>query len=355
VSFEHSEFILWMGIPISILFYLWMTQKPIHEHHFSNKVLDELRVNDVTWSLKGRNILFFCAAWLMILALCEPIAQGEKIEHAIAVKKIVLNIAEQPITEFEAMKENALREINSAEGDIELLAYDEHLYRIATSTHDKRLLKELVAHLALLHTSHSDESVLKQLRGEVIVLSAAKRIVYSSAKRGDEYEKIPLFYYPLALAMILIALALSSMSKRQSVSIAIVLMIVVAPRNVDAGIMDFKILSGAYEAYENGDYRTSATLFAQYQEMHDSPQVRYNRANALFKLHQYERARYWYERVYTTDSKLLIRVKYNLEHLPKTTVESEIPSKQEHKRVERKKIEEKKVVIGEGETPLFRY
>lgn len=357
MSFEHSEFILWMGIPISILFYLWMTQKPLHEHHFSEKVLERLRVNDNTWSLKTRNILFFIAAWMMILALCEPIAHGDKIKHAIEGKKIVLNIAQQSNSEFNAMKKNALSEIDRAEGNIELLAYGEYLYRISPSTHDKGLLKELVGHLVSQNSkpTMNEPALLKDLAGDVVMLSGSQKAGNKFVKKTEQYEKIPLFYYPLALAMILIALALSSMSKRQSVSITILLIIFISPRNVDAGIIDFTLLDGAYTAYDKGDYRTSATLFARYQEMHDNPQVRYNRANALFKSHQYEKARYWYERVYTTDPQLLARVKYNIERLPKTAIELKNSSKQEVKKVESKKIEEKKVVIGEGETPLFRY
>ncbi|MDD2829834.1 MAG: tetratricopeptide repeat protein [Sulfuricurvum sp.] len=355
MSFEHSEFFFWMGIPISILFYLWMSQKPLHEHDFSDNILDKLRVNDNTWSLKERNILFFIAAWLMILALSDPIAQGEKVKQSAEEKKIVLNIAQQPNTEFEAMKKNALIEIDSAEGNIELLAYDEHLYRIAPSSDDKGLLKEFVHHLRDTQSLISDEELLTRLEGETVILKGAEKRVKNGQKKGEMYEKIPLFYYPLALAMMVIVFALSSMSKRQSVSIAIGLMICLSPRNVDAGVLDFRLLDGAYSAYAKGDYRTSEVLFARYQEMHDSPQIRYNRANALFKMHRYERARYWYERVYTTNPQLRSWVQYNLERLPKTTIESEMSVKQEAKRVESKKIEENKVVIGEGKTPLFRY
>lgn len=357
MSFEHSEFIFWMGVPISVLFYLWMSQKPLHEHPFSDQIIERLRVSGDTIGLRGRNILFFCAAWLMILALSEPTMRGERLQGEKVSKVILLDISEHATPDFETMKKNALSEINRSEGDIELLAYDEHLYRIAPSTHDKQLLRELLRNLSadVMRSIISDEHLADRLKGEVVIFSGVARRVKSVENQDEKFEKIPLFYYPLSFAMLLIALALSSMSKRQSVVIAFALMIFLSPRNVDAGIMDFQLLEGAYSAYERGDYRTSEALFARYQKMHDSPQVRYNRANALFKMHRYERARYWYERVYTTDPLLQSRVKYNLERLPKKTVESEMSVKQEAKRVESKKIEGKKVVIIEGKTPLFRY
>ncbi len=110
---------------------------------------------------------------------------------------------------------------------------------------------------------------------------------------------LQLFYFPLGLAMILIAIALSSMSKRQSVSIAFVAMIFMGVSDGRAGVLDFRILEKAKSAYSHGEYEQSARLFGEYRLLHDSPQVRYNYANALFKAGHYEKARYWYERVET--------------------------------------------------------
>jgi Ca-activated chloride channel family protein len=124
---------------------------------------------------------------------------------------------------------------------------------------------------------------------------------------------IPLFFYPLGLAMVLILLALSSMSKRQSVSVGgLMVLLNFLPVTSDAGILDFKELHEAKEAYERGEYASSERLFARYQIKHDSPQVRYNRANALYMSGRYERARFWYERVYTNDPILKARTRYNL-------------------------------------------
>lgn len=124
---------------------------------------------------------------------------------------------------------------------------------------------------------------------------------------------IPLFFYPLGLAMVLILFALSSMSKRQSVSVGTVLILFsLSPESGNAGILDFKMLNEAKVAYERGEYEKSERLFARYQMQHDSPQVRYNRANALYMSGRFDRARFWYERVYTTDPVLQERVRHNL-------------------------------------------
>lgn len=144
---------------------------------------------------------------------------------------------------------------------------------------------------------------------------------------------IPLFFYPLGLAMVLILFALSSMSKRQSVSVGVLLLALnLYPPNSYAGILDFKELIEAREAYKAGHYEKAERLFARHQMKHDSPQVRYNRANALYMSGRYERARYWYERVYTTDPILQKRLRYNLE---------QSRAKIEMSKADRKKIEKR--------------
>ena len=73
-----------------------------------------------------------------------------------------------------------------------------------------------------------------------------------------------------------------------------------------------KLYDNAVQAYENGEYRKSAELFGEYQHLHDSPQVRYNRANALYMSGHYQEAVYWYGQVFTNDVVLKERTRSNL-------------------------------------------
>lgn len=360
MSFNHSEFFLWMTPFVVVLFYFWLTQKSQEDHCFSKSALEKLRVSDQTWGLKGRNVLFLIASLLIITALAEPVMRGERIMEVHEAVTIALDISKRPVSEFEAMKKKAIRLVEKTEGSVALVAYDVKVYRISPSSEDKKTLKELIANLSprVMNLPIADEDrVRQQCAPSVVVVSGEDKGEARDVDASPErWEAIPLFYYPLGIAMLLIALALSSMSKRESVSLAFLVLLFLGEKDVHAGVMDFRLLDNAYSAYRNGEYAKSAELFGEYQRLHDSPEVRYNCANALFKSGKYEKARYWYERVVTDDPKLRKWVEINLAKLP--IDKSEKPQKAEKKlestvKKEGKKVEE--VIQIQNTTPLFVY
>jgi hypothetical protein len=320
MSFVHPEFFLYMAPLIFLLFYFWLTQKAQEEHVFTQEALEKLRVEDQTMGLKGRNILFFIASLLIITALAQPTMKGERLPDSPETITIALDISKRSLGEFEAMKKSEIQLINSTNGEIELIAFDKKMYRIAPLSEDKKTLKELVANLSphVMTSSISDKNGMrKRSNSPVLVVVSGEKITRVIVdKERDKWEKIPLFYLPLGLAILLITLALSSMSKRQTVSLAMLALLFMGERNLNAGILDFTILNHATRAYEAKEYTTSAKLFREYQYLHDSPQVRYNYANALFKAGDYEKARYWYEHVNATDPKLAKWVEFNKKKLP---------------------------------------
>ncbi len=360
MSFNHPEFFFWMTPFVFILFYFWLTQKAQSEHGFSESALEKLRVADHTVGLAGRNVLFLIASLLIITALAQPTIRGERLQGPPETLTIALDISKRPLNEFETMKKNAIRLVEQAEGAIELAAYDVKVYRIAPRSEDKTILQELIKNLSprIMRSSIANEqSVRQRCSSSVIVFVSgdrSRREVLMAAQ--EKWEAIPLFYFPLGLAMILVVLALSSMSKRQSVSLVFLALLFLGEKNLDAGVMDFKILKNGYRAYESGEYAKSAELFGEYQRLHDSPQVRYNYANALFKAGEYEKARYWYASVVTNDPKLRRWVQYNMaklavktrEELPKETKKGESTFKKEDKKVE-------KMIQIHNATPLFLY
>jgi Ca-activated chloride channel family protein len=128
------------------------------------------------------------------------------------------------------------------------------------------------------------------------------------------YAHSPLFVYPLGLAMLIIWIALSSMSKRRSVPLmALLVMVSIGEIPTKAGMLDFRILHQGYSSYEQGDYTRSSEFFKSYQKIHDSPEVRYNLGNALYKAGEYQNACYWYRHVYTNNRLLAQRAAYNLQ------------------------------------------
>ncbi|MFA6144698.1 MAG: hypothetical protein WCW84_10710 [Sulfurimonas sp.] len=361
MSFVHPEFFLWMTPFVLLLFYFWLTQKMQEEHVFTQEALEKLRVENQTMGLKGRNLLFLTASLLIITALAQPVMRGERLPDSPKTLMIALDISKHSLGEFKAMKQNSIRLINSTEGEVELIAFNEKVYRIAPRSEDKIILKELITNLSpsVMNSSIADEkSMRKRCTSSVILVVSGEKITRDSVnEKSEKWEKIPLFYAPLGLAILLIALALSSMSKRQSVSLAMLALLFVGEKNLNAGVLDFRILNNAYKAYEAKEYAKSAKFFQEYQHLHDSPQVRYNYANALFKAGDYEKAQYWYERVNATDEKLVKWVAFNRKKLPiKETVTSQKLADQ-HVRIRVKRADtrvNKSIQAGES-TVLFAY
>lgn len=364
MSFLHSEFLFWMTPFVGILFYFWFTQKRHNEHHFSPEALEKLRVSESTLGGNERNALFLSASLLIIIALAQPVAQQEKIVETPATITIALDISNQPLAKFEGMKKNAIRLVDEFEGAVELIAFDSKVYRIAPGSKDKKTLKELIQNLSprVMNSEISDENHLHNVCKTSSIVIVGNKIldkqeIETLRKPKEHWIYFPLFYVPLGLAMILIAIALSSMSKRQSVSMLFALMIFAGENDVRAGVMDFRILEKANGAYSNGEYEKSARLFTQYQQLHDSPQVRYNCANAYFKAGQYERARYWYERVVSTDPKLRKWVEINKRQLPVKVqdIAQKLPKDESDFSLKSDKGKKEKVMDIVNATVLFRY
>lgn len=351
-AFLHPEFFAWMLPPVLALFYLWMTQKTSEQAVFSPKALERLRAPAVSMGLQGRNGLFLAASMLLIAAMAQPVAFDEaSLSAPRANVLLAMDISYRSPEDFERSKGTLLSLISALEGEnIGVVAYDEFPYRIAPLSRDTAGIAGLVSKLSpdvirfdssnihpliesLSRSNRTDDPLIlipigskspisRENHGEISVVplhtgesaDSVRRAIRSEQTRSRQIAHIPLFHYPLGLAMLLIGFALSSMSKRRSVPLIAVLLAIALPHSQsNAGILDFQILNGAKAAYEEGEYARSAELFERYQQHHDTPQIRYNRANALYKAQKYAQARFWYERVYTTDPVLREWTRYNLE------------------------------------------
>jgi len=110
---------------------------------------------------------------------------------------------------------------------------------------------------------------------------------------------IPLFYFPLGLALLLLLVATSSMSKREKVylpSVVLMAAFMTFSPQANAGILDFVDLDKAKSAYEKGEYKKSAVLYAEYAKKSKSGESYYNVGNALYKQGKYKEAQEAYQR-----------------------------------------------------------
>ncbi len=343
-AFLHPEFFVWMVPPVAVLFYFWQTQRPYETRWIGEKMLEKLRAPLNTMGLRGRNALFLAAALLLIGAMAQPVLVEE---DALMTTPAALLVAVEIANPDPAAARETLRRAEGLLGvlageEIELWAFDERVYRVAPATTDTFLLSHLVRHLPLASRDGDTETVRLKARAKhfdaVFVVSegfgdpeenvrhlgsekdlvAAREMMAEIREAHELKHHVPLFYYPLGLAMVLIGIALSSMSPRRSVSVGMALLLVsFATPQARAGLFDFELLGEAKAAYEAGHYAKSAELFARYQRLHDSPEVRYNRANALYLAGYYAQAQFWYTRVHTRDPILEERRRFNLEQTRK--------------------------------------
>jgi Ca-activated chloride channel family protein len=140
---------------------------------------------------------------------------------------------------------------------------------------------------------NSDKDVKAMLRE--IEAKAEKK-----ERKSEEIEKyIPLFYYPVGLALFLLLIATSSMSKRTTVQVPSMFLLALILLNVPsakAGILDFRELKNANEAYKKQNYKQSAKYFDAYAKKTHKGEAYYNAGNAFYKQKNYEKALQNYER-----------------------------------------------------------
>lgn len=350
-TFLHPEFFGWMIPPVALLFYFWQTQKSQEHHYFSDESLRRLRAPEITMGLKGRNILFLLASVLIIAAMAQPVMlpKGDMAEGRADIL-IVLDLSNKTAEAFEKEKQETLDLIRRLEGErIAIVGISDALYRISPSSIDVGMLMRLVQGLQpeILKSDFADTALIYALddlslqigvgfppslsdTGKTVFVSGEEKrqIIFAQIAEQKKaqalYAHIPLFPYPLGLSMVLIWIALSSMSKRRTVPLTAFVLIFTFPNfPLHGGMLDFTVLQNGYAAYERGEYDKSAACFKEYKASHDSPEIRYNLANALYRSGKYEEARYWYRRVYTNKSVLAERTASNL-----LTVEKQIEAGQ---------------------------
>lgn len=153
------------------------------------------------------------------------------------------------------------------------------------------------------------ESVL----GEEDIKTMLKEIESIAEKSTLKEETIPqyiqLFYYPLALAVFFLFLAFSSLPRPAVQALLVLALIGLTQEDVNAGLLDFKKLQDAKEAYVKEDYSKSASLYEDFAIQ--SPEAVYNLANILYKEKEYEKALKVYNEVSTQESTFKAQALHN--------------------------------------------
>lgn len=144
-----------------------------------------------------------------------------------------------------------------------------------------------------IQSTRTDEDIQTMLR-EIQKIADKKELKSQTIKKY-----IQLFYFPLGLAVFLLLLATSSMSKREAVQLPsafLLLALFMDPMSSEAGVLDFKKLHDAKEAYENGAYERASRLYGDYAKEHANAQSYFNAGNAYYKQKKYQEAIEYYEK-----------------------------------------------------------
>ncbi|MFA5462383.1 MAG: VWA domain-containing protein, partial [Sulfurimonas sp.] len=185
MSFLHPEFLYYMLPPLFILFALLLTQKETHEQFFSQEIMDKLRVNANTLTLKARNVLFFLVGLFMIIALSQPVIKEGSVE--IKAKSvdvmIALDISDSMLAQdvypnrLEAAKRKALSLLQEAKDErIGVVAFAKNSYLVSPLSFDKASVSFL---LEQLDTS----SITEQGSDFLSVIEAVKKIQKDDPKK----------------------------------------------------------------------------------------------------------------------------------------------------------------------------
>ncbi|MEN8303899.1 MAG: VWA domain-containing protein [Campylobacterota bacterium] len=171
--FLHPEFIYYMLPVLIVLFVLLIMQKESLEHYFSDDVMNKLRVNSNSLTLKARNALFFLAGVLIILALAQPVLEGGKVKvkSTSADILIALDISDSMLAgdvypnRLESAKNKALELIDRATKDrVGVIAFARNSYLVSPISFDSKTVSFLLSKLDTTSITQKGTNFLTMLK-----------------------------------------------------------------------------------------------------------------------------------------------------------------------------------------------
>ena len=184
--------------PLFALFGLLLTQKEAQASFFTQEVMDKLRVSANNLTLKARNVLFFVAGLLMIVALSEPVINEGTVEVKAksADVMIALDISDSMLAEdvypnrLKSAKQKALELLRQAPNErIGIMAFAKNSYLVSPLSFDHGAVSFLLSQLNTNSITEKGTDFLSMLKVVVDTSkSDSKKYLLVLSDGGDKKD-----------------------------------------------------------------------------------------------------------------------------------------------------------------------
>ncbi len=167
--FLRPEYLVFMMIPLVVLFYFIVTGKSQIQTIFDEKILEKLTIDNDSLGRIGRNIMLFAALFLMIIALARPVlpkgeikAAAQKINLLIAldISKSMLATDRYP-NRLEFAKKKIYELLDKfKEAHVGVIAFADDGFLVSPVTEDTQTLKFLIDNLNINALSTNGTNLL---------------------------------------------------------------------------------------------------------------------------------------------------------------------------------------------------
>jgi len=167
----HPE-VLYLLPLLIILFGFLLTQKEAQAHFFTKEVMDKLRVNSNTLTLKARNALFFLSGFLILLALSAPVINEGTVEVKAKSADIMIafDISDSMLSEdvypnrLKSAKQKAIELLKLAPTErIGIMAFAKNSYLVSPLSFDHGAVSFLLAQLSTTSITEKGTDFLSML------------------------------------------------------------------------------------------------------------------------------------------------------------------------------------------------
>ncbi len=196
--FLRPDYLLYMIIPMIILFYFIITGKNQIDTIFDEKILEKLTVDNDTLGRTGRNLMLFVSLFLFIIALARPaLPKGDitvatkKIDLALAldISKSMLATDRYP-NRLEFAKQKIYKLLDDfPQARAAVIAFGDDGFLVSPLSEDRQTLKYLIKNLSLESISTNGTNLLVPIiKSAQLFKNKQDKILIIFTDGGDKKE-----------------------------------------------------------------------------------------------------------------------------------------------------------------------